>query len=356
MKILFVYYVPSGGVETHNRQRQAALKNHQCEFLYYRKQRTLINNHHAPVYITNDDKEINQILLKGMYDAIVIISDYGALPRFRNLGFKGKLIYEIQGLGAKSQAAHILTQAKSIITKYADGLLNPRTPHITKLFNELFPTVPKFNFNNCLDSIQYAYRKLPKHHRPIIAWIGRIEDNKNWREFLQIGHKLIKDNPNIELYMFEDPTLSTPEERKSFEVMRKKLNLDKNLTIHTNVPNDEMSNYFSKIGDSGGFLCITSKVEGAPYAPLEAMSSRCPILTTDCDGIQTAVIHDQTGKYYTIGDINHAFKQAKELMTNLTLREQIRQKALIHVQTNFSLERYQNNFTTMLHSLGIRDK
>ncbi|MBM7586929.1 glycosyltransferase involved in cell wall biosynthesis [Bacillus pakistanensis] len=351
MKILFVYYVPSGGVETHNRQRRAALKNYQCEFLYYRKQRELINDHHAPVYITNEDNKIKQILLKGNYDAAVIISDYGALPRLINLGFKGKLIYEIQGLGAKNKATKVLTAAKPIVSKYADGLLNPRTPHITKLFNTLFPNTPKFNFNNCLDWKQYSYKILPKHPNPIVAWIGRIEDNKNWREFLLIGHRLVQDNPNIELYMFEDPTLSTREERESFAAMRKKLNIDKNLTVFSNIPNKDMSHYFSKIGDSGGFLCITSKVEGAPYAPLEAMSSRCPILTTDCDGIQTAVVHNQTGKYYTIGDINSAFKQAKELMTNSSLTEKIRTNALTHVQNNFSLERYNHNFTTMLNSI-----
>jgi glycosyltransferase involved in cell wall biosynthesis len=353
MKILFVFYLPSGGLETHNRQRQAALKDYQCEFLYYRKQRTLMNDHRAPVYITNEDTEIEKILTKGNYDAVVVTSDCGTLPRFRNLGFKGKLIYELQGFGAKEHAKRVLTQVKPIITKYANGLLNPRTPYITKLFSELFPTVPQFNFNNCLDWTQYAYRQQPKHPRPIVAWIGRIEDNKNWKEFLLIGQKLIQDNPDIELYMFEDSTLSKPEERTCFEEMRKKLNIESNLTILDNVPNTEMSNYFSKIGDSGGFLCITSKVEGAPYAPLEAMCGRCPVLTTDCDGIQTMVIHNETGKYYNIGQIDDAFHQAKELMTNNTLREKIRQKALAHVQTNFSLERYNMNFTIMLQCLGI---
>ncbi|CAN7578472.1 glycosyltransferase [Peribacillus frigoritolerans] len=356
MKILFVFYLPSGGLETLNRQRQAALKDYQCEFLYYRKERTLINDHHAPVYITNEDTEIKQILTKGNYDVVVITSDSGALPRFRNLGYKGKLIYELQGFGAIDQARRVLIQIKPIITKYANGLLNPRTPYITKLFNELFPTVPQFNFNNCLDWSQYSYKKLPKHPRPIVAWIGRIEDNKNWKEFLLIGQKLVHDNPNTELYMFEDPTLSKPEERDKFQEMRKRLNIEKNLTIHANVPNTEMSSYFSKIGDSGGFLCITSKVEGAPYAPLEAMSSHCPVLTTHCEGTETMVIHNDTGKYYNIGQIEDAFNQAKELMTNTTLREKIIQQALTHVQTNFSLERYNMNFKIMLDCLGVTKK
>ncbi|MCP3739188.1 glycosyltransferase family 4 protein [Rossellomorea sp. BNER] len=352
MKILFVFYLPSGGIETLNCHRQVALKGIQCEFLYYRNEKKYINDHQARVYITNEDRKIKNILSNGKFDVVVVASDYLAMPRFRKLGFKGKFIYELQG-GAKDQATDILKQAKPIITRYADGLLYPRTPYITDLFKDLFPYTPRFGFNNCIDSTKYAYKKLPLHPNPIVAWIGRIEDNKNWKEFLLIGKKLVDDNPNTELYMFEDPTLSKPEERERFETMKKKLNLNKNISLYANVPNNDMSNHFSRIGDSGGFLCITSKAEGAPYSPLEAMSSRCPVLTTDCYGVRPAVIHNQTGKYYKIGLINDALTQAKDLMTNSTLREQIRKNALKHVETNFSLDRYSMNFKIMLNALGI---
>lgn len=78
-----------------------------------------------------------------------------------------------------------------------------------------------------------------------MAWTGRIEENKNWREFLLIGHKLVQDNPNTEL-LFEDPTLSKLEERDKFQEKRNRLNIEKNLTIHASVVNKEMSNYFSR--------------------------------------------------------------------------------------------------------------
>ncbi|MGG5253242.1 glycosyltransferase family 4 protein [Neobacillus sp. SM06] len=356
MKILFVFYVPSGGLETLNRQRRAALKEHQCEFLYYRQERSLINDHGAPVYITNEDERIKQILDEGSYDLVVVTSDVGTMPRFRKLGYKGKFIYEIQGFGAKEYARRVLTHAKPMIVQHANGLLTPRTPYVMEIFNDLFPTIPKYNFNNCLDWPMYAYKPLPKHPRPIIGWIGRIEDNKNWSEFLKIGQKLIQDHPAIELYMFEDPTLSTTAEREKFQALIKELNVENHLTIFENVPNSEMRDYFSKIGDSGGFFCMTSKTEGAPYSPLEAMASRCPVLTTDCYGVRTAVTHNQTGKYYQIGNIDDAVKEAKELMSNLPLREKIRQQALTHVQTNFSLERYHMNFSIMLQSLGLGKK
>jgi glycosyltransferase involved in cell wall biosynthesis len=356
MNILFVFYVPSGGVETLNRQRCSALKKYHINghCLYYEKRRELVNDHNVPTFITKDDGEIKKILETGNYSAIVVVSDFQALPRFRNMGYKGKIIVEIQGYGPKEVARTALSNAIPIVTAHADGFLNPKTPHIIQLLDELYPSFPKFSFNNCFDTCQFSYRSIPMNNGPMIAWIGRIEDNKNWREFLQIGNQLINQyNSNLELHMFEDPTISDPKERNEFENLIKQLNLNKNLTLHSNVPNFKMADFFSNIGDSGGFLCSTSKVEGAPYSILEAMSCKCPVLTTDSDGVKSAIIHDLTGKYYTLGNIAEAVKEAKELMTNLTAREHIRLNALNHLKNNFNPDQYCLNFINMLASLGI---
>lgn len=356
MNILFVFYVPSGGVETLNRQRCSALKklNITCHFLYYRKQRELVNNHDAPTFITDDDNEIKKIIDEGNYTAIIIISDYRAIKRFRDLGYEGKIILEIQGYGPKHVARSELQNAIPYVTGYGNGVLNPKTPHIVEIFNEFYPSFPKFAFNNCFDTSQFSYQSHPVSNQPIIAWTGRIEDNKNWREFLHIGHQLINQNySNLKLYMFEDPSLSTAKEREDFHQLIQGLNLGNNLTIHSNIPHEKMADYFSIIGDSGGFLCSTSKVEGAPYAILEAMSCRCPILTTDSDGVRSSIIHNQTGKYYTIGNIEEAVREANELMTNQYLREYIRATALTHVKQEFSPELYSRHFAEMLTSLGI---
>lgn len=357
MNILFVFYVPSGGVETLNRQRSVALKKIgiNSHFLYYQKRRELLNDHEAPVFITNNNQEIKQILDDGDYKAIIVTSDFQALPRFRSLGYKGKMIIEIQGYGPKEVAKEVFRQAAPLVTKYANGLINPKTPHIEQLFNETFPTVPKFQFNNCFDMTTFTYQPTSGHPWPIIAWIGRIEDNKNWREFLKISVALLKTiKQKIDLYMFEDPTIADPSELKKFETFITQSNLQNHLTRLANIPNEQMAEYLSRIGDSGGFLCMTSKVEGAPYSALEALSCRCPILTTDSDGVRSSIIHDETGKYYPLGNIREAVIQAVDLMTNQTLREYICSNGQKHVKTNFHPERYAENFREMLTSLHIQ--
>ncbi|UOQ87549.1 glycosyltransferase [Gracilibacillus salinarum] len=356
MNVLFVYYVPSGGVETLNRQRSAVLQAHHINphFLYYEKRRELVNDHGAPTYITKDVNDFKEILTKNHFSALVVTSDFDILPVFRSLGFQGKIIVEIQGYGPKSVAKSVLQSAVPTVMKHADAFLTPKTPHIVELIEEFYPTVPAFHFNNSFDTKQFGYVPSNEKETPIIAWIGRIEDNKNWREFLRIGKQMVQHNANIQLYMYEDPTISTPIERKAFREMIKKLDLEDSLTIHANVPHEKMAEHFSKIGDSGGFLCSTSKVEGAPLSILEAMSCRCPVLTTDSDGVKSSVIHDQTGKYYTLGNVPEAVEQAKELMSNHPLRNTIIKNAISHLHTNFSPARYGQNFIKMLHDLGAK--
>ncbi|MCU9614560.1 glycosyltransferase [Caldibacillus lycopersici] len=355
MNILFVYYLPSGGVETLNRQRSIALKKYgiHCDFLYYQKKRELINIHEGRTFVTDNNEEIAKIIQNGNYTAIVLTSDYIGLSRFRKIGYTGLLIYEIQGLGTEKTAQRELKKASYLISKFADAILVSKTPHILAILQAL-PNLPQtFVMNNCFDIEHFSY--LPSQSQigqPIIAWIGRIENNKNWSEFLHIGHQLIeKYNPNIQLMIFEDPTLSSPDERQKFQQTIQTLNLTRNLIIHSNIPHERMATFYSMIGDSGGLLCSTSITEGFGYAIVEAMSCLCPVLSTRSDGVSNSIIHNQTGKYYTIGNITEAFNEGKELMENKTLREQIRYAALHHVKQEFSIETYGSQFLYMINRL-----
>jgi glycosyltransferase involved in cell wall biosynthesis len=354
MRLLFIFYIPSGGVETLNRQRCRALKERgvECHCLYLRPGTGMQNAHNIPTFITNDDAEIQRLVRNGNYTAIIVVSAYHLIPIVRQAPYHGIIIFEVQGFGLKEQARGAMTHAQPFVMPYTNALLNPKTPHISAIFRDLYPAVKQYEFNNCMDVKHFTYRVLPKKDFPIIAWLGRIEDNKNWSEFLRIGHQMAQRYPNLKLWMFEDHTLSTPEERDKFQKLAASLSLESRLVLRSNVPYTHMPEYFSMIGDSGGFMCSTSKSEGAPYAIIEAMSCRCPVLTTDSDGVRSSVVHNETGKYYTLGNVAEAIQQGIQLIEDQPLRAAIVNKAQQHVTTNFAPEPYCNHFLTMLRELG----
>lgn len=107
----------------------------------------------------------------------------------------------------------------------------------------------------------------------------------------------------------------------------------------------------SIIGDSGGLLLSTSILEGFGYAVAEAMLCRCPVLTTDSDGIRRLVIHNYTGKIYQRGQLDEAVNAALSLMHDPLLREEIRGNGERHIQTNLSSELYADRFLQMIQQV-----
>ncbi|MCR8645189.1 glycosyltransferase [Paenibacillus sp. N1-5-1-14] len=344
-------------MDTLNRHRCTALRKagYNPHILYFQSGSGVQNiTSDAPTFITNDDAEISRIIYAGNYEAIVLTSDYVSLPRFRNLGYRGKLIFEIQGYGPIETAREELTRAIPYICQYANAIVHPRTPHIQTILKELYPVMPVYQFNNAFDGSTMSYKATPKPTQPVIAWIGRIMDNKNWLEFLQIGSFMAEHYfPNLQMVMYEDHTLAYATERASFEVCLDALHVRSRLSILSNVPSTQMPYVYSMVGDSGGILCSTSKVEGAPHSVVEAMNCRCPVLSSNKDGVHSAVIHNVTGKFYTLGNISEAAIQGYELMSNLPLRKRIIENAEAHVKLHFSLENYVNHFRKMLSEIHI---
>ncbi|UOY92167.1 glycosyltransferase [Ectobacillus sp. JY-23] len=356
-KVLFTFYIPSGGVETLNRQRFYALTESGlcCHFLYLQAGTGLQNKLNTQVFVTNNDREIIDIIRREKYKAIIVGSDVYLLQKLKKSGYTGRLIYEVQGLGFNKEYAEyfIKQEALPILKDCCDAILYPRTPHLAAAFAKYFPHIRQFSFDNCFNSNEFHYEVHPKHARPIVGWVGRIEENKNWRDFLRIGAALIQYNPDIELWMFEDNTIGEKAARLAFGDLVQELQLKDHLHVYANQPHARMATHFSMIGDSGGFLCSTSKVEGFGYAVLEAMVCRCPVLSTDSDGVKSFIIHNETGKFFRLGDIEQAVMEARELMENTTLREALRNNGAAYIAENFSPRQYATSFAEMLKELGI---
>ncbi|WP_422121624.1 glycosyltransferase [Peribacillus frigoritolerans] len=81
------------------------------------------------------------------------------------------------------------------------------------------------------------------------------------------------------------------------------------------------------------------------------MVCRYPVLSTDSDVVRNYIIHNKTGGFFELGNINQAVNEAKELMSDTELREKIRQKSVEHIEAHFSPATYAENFLNMIQSL-----
>jgi glycosyltransferase involved in cell wall biosynthesis len=353
MKVLFIFYTPSGGMETLNRQRSKALRliGIDCHLLYLEYGAGLQNLENRNTYVMTEDKQINNLLTREKFDVIIVTSNYKLIPRLRHMGFAKPIIFEAQGLGSIYSARYALLEAIPFLTDYADALLYPQTPHLIQMFQELYPTFRHFSFNNCIDSSQFSYQSLPMLLYPVVGWVGRIEANKNWRDLLVIFKQLLAFRSDLKLWMFEDTTMG--DEKQQFENTLNQLGISAHIVRHSNVPNRQMRDYLSMIGDSGGFLLSTSVTEGFGYAMVEAMCCLCPILCSDSDGVRSFLIPHETGKMYAQGNVTEAIQQGIYYFINPVGRDAIRTQARQYIETHFSPDAYCRNFVSMLNQLGI---
>lgn len=357
MKVLFIFSVPSGGMGTLNRLRVRALRMVGIEghLLYFQPGSGSGDiEPDIPVFYTPDHGEIGRLLHVHKYDAVVMTSFFLLLPVLRGVGFGGPIIFENQGFGTPAETRENMLQARPYINGNANALLYTGTAQVGNIYREIYPHIPQFAFPNLFDADAFTY--LPSHanpDRPVLAWIGRLERNKNWRDYLQIGANAAQYVPNLHLWMFTDPSLAAPGEAEQFEQLKHHLNLTARITHYSNIPHSRMPDYLSRVGDSGGALIMTSKGEGGPYAAVEAISCRCPVVTTDSDGVRSAIIDEVTGLYYPHGDIAAGAAQVHRLIADAALRQRLLLQGISHIRHHLSPAAYAANFAAMMHALGV---
>ncbi|WP_019908797.1 glycosyltransferase family 4 protein [Paenibacillus sp. HW567] len=355
MRVLFTFYVASGGVETLNKLRCEKLQRSgiECHVLYIMPGSAMQHEPAFPVFIAPGDDDIKAVLDMHRYDAIIVTSDFLMLERLRRLGFAGPLIYEAQGLGIRSAAQDLVLEALPFLRNYSNAVLIPPTNHLLELFTSFCPWLQRFVIPNIVDVESFQLTHVDHPCDPVIAWIGRLEPNKNWSEYLKIAHQLLYTKPNLQLWMFHDPELAAEEQKQQFDAELTHLGLQDRLKVFTNLPNHLMPEYYSAIACSGGFLLSSSITEGFGYAVAEAVCCTCPVLSTDSDGVRAFIIHNVTGKFYPLGDVNAAVSEALELMDNTDLRNALREQGRSHMVSQFGAGQYADAFRQMMNYFSI---
>jgi len=355
VKILFTFYVPSGGVDTLNRLRTTVLSRHGIEahLLYLQAGSGPYSSSDTPIFTTSDDQEIRHILHAHRYDAIIVTSDIYMPGRLRALGYQGKIIFEAQGLGTREQARQTIEMAIPYLQAYCNAAVIPPTDHLLEMFIHICPWLHRFVIPNLLDTSTFSPVPVDTPPYPVLAWVGRLEHNKNWREYLMISKEIIQRKPEARLWLFHDPSLANPADDALFRQMLAEYGLADRIGIFVNVPHAEMPKFYSMVAASGGILLSTSIMEGFGYAVAEAISCGCPVLSTDSDGVRSFITHNFTGKFYPLGNTAAAVNEAIELMDNRELRTQIRNNGITHMSAAFSPDRYAVSFREMMTALSI---
>jgi glycosyltransferase involved in cell wall biosynthesis len=169
--------------------------------------------------------------------------------------------------------------------------------------------------------------------RPVVAWIGRLDDHKNWQGFVEIAGLLARRGIDHEPWI-----LGQPVEEDGVAHLLAKARQEKilgRLRWFGALPYGRIPLFLDAVRASGGAVVSTSRGESFGLTIAEAMARRCAVAAPDHSAFPEFVLPGKTGSLFTPGSLDSAADRLQELLGDAALRERLGDEA-----RRFVLERY----------------
>ncbi|ARK29712.1 glycosyltransferase [Halalkalibacter krulwichiae] len=255
MKILVIWRLLTvGGVNAGWRNRAIHFKKYgiETEFLYSKDLGGLhIMSDIANVYLTKNKQEINEIIQSNYYDAIIIVDTKDAYQWIIQANYTGPIIIEARTPEILKLKPHI-----ERIHDVKPKVIVVPSEHQKRLVSILIDKIPIKVINNGIDTSffqplsSYSTEQEPflPENKKVIGWIGRVDKRKNWRLFLKIAQRILKERDDLEFWLIGG---AKSVQKEKFTAQWQALDLTKNIKWFPVIPYQQMPEVYSKIRISG---------------------------------------------------------------------------------------------------------
>jgi glycosyltransferase involved in cell wall biosynthesis len=172
--------------------------------------------------------------------------------------------------------------------------------------------------------------------RPVVAWIGRLDDHKNWQGFLEIAGALNQRGVGCEAWI-----IGRPVEDDGAARLREKARGEGvlgRLRWFGALPHGRIPTFLDAVRDSGGVVVSTSRGESFGLTIAEAMARRCAVAAPDHSAFPEFVLPGRTGSLFPPGSAESAADRVQELMASPELRARLGARARESVLERFAPE------------------
>lgn len=230
---------------------------------------------------------------------------------------------------------------KRVLTKYfsspSDGFifssgeiyyewLNKKIIPPGKKYSEIMEGSSNFTFINRIE----ARNKTGFYGKPILLWVGRLNENKDPITVLSGFAKLLNDFPEAQLYMiYSEDQLKKQVllfiEQNSF--------LKQSVILLGFIDYKNMESYYN----SADYFVLGSHYEGSCYSLVEAMSCGVVPIVTDIPSFRMITNAANIGALWKCGDAESFYNKAKEIINKPLDRESKRSLELFNDNLSFSV-------------------
>ncbi|HSG39735.1 MAG TPA: glycosyltransferase family 4 protein [Thermoanaerobaculia bacterium] len=177
--------------------------------------------------------------------------------------------------------------------------------------------------------------------RPVVAWIGRLDELKNWKGFIELAGKI-----DAEIWLAGKPVEAGVAE-ELLERSREAGILDR-LRWYRGLPHDRVPAFLDAVRDSGGVAVSTSNGESFGMTVAEAMARRCAVVAPDRTPFTEFVEDGVNGSLYHPGA---AAERVQGLLADAGLRDRLGRKARESILARYAPEPALEALAASLRSL-----
>lgn len=207
------------------------------------------------------------------------------------------------------------------------------------LTNEDEKIISKKNISVAKISNPIIYNNFTKRNvtKKILA-IGRLEEQKNFSELIDIWSLFIKDFPDYQLLIAGEGSLKEILQEKIYS-----LNLKNSISLLGKVEN------VSELYKTCDFLVMTSLYEGLPLALLEAKSWSLPVISYDCPTGPREIIVDSVDGFLIPNNNNNMFlDKMKYLASDFDVILNF-SRSTAHTHLDFDAKKISNQWLSLLN-------
>jgi glycosyltransferase involved in cell wall biosynthesis len=356
MKLLFVYkFCTMGGVEVILKNRLEVITEHHSDisadilfFDDYGGKRLFADRFEKNVYIIKDPLRIKQFVIEGKYDFVISIDTPEIFEYVNDNSVKFLLEVHTDYKENRKYLSFVINRknrptAVTVPSNYFKEIISQETGNEIPIY--VFPNFVTNSFIELYNSINV----INEHNKKYIGWIGRLDSLKNWNEFVEISHKLLKERDDVIFLIVGGMNADESIKNSFFKTLS-----EKNLLFCTKwLPSySPIQAIYKAIAQSNGCYVSTSRGESFGMTLIESMACNCPVVCSNIDAFKEITDDSNYGLLYELGDIDSAVNQINLLMDNKQVREEIINKSHQSLFERYDSSRIISDWISFLYNLS----
>lgn len=322
MKVLFVYrYLTLGGVETVLRARLDKLTkfgiNATAWFFRDGPGRSIFAGLEDS-YLVGDLVDLRRFLERERHHFLVVIDSPEVFSILEVLSFDPKLIVEVHSPYPENRLYLRDLDAESVTAFFAPTMYQGeiiRAELQGKPRIHILPNPVHGSFLTPLNDTTHAPTV------PILGWIGRLDNLKNWEALVEVAAELKRRDREIDVWLVGRGGNAYKESR--LVRVAAKRGILRMTRWFRDMPHVHMPRLYDVVRASAGMVLSTSKGESFGMAIAEAMARACATVVPDQPPFDEFVDEGGSGTFYEPESIIGAADRIQWLMDNPRLSKKL---------------------------------